>query len=200
MVEWILGVIIVICIVTFIMYWKGWIESAKVGWGAFLIGLVTTGIGGYLAYKEFTPEGQLEDRQQEVAQLNKILVQAQSDPSTLLKYKSFLKDNGALTNAEISALERGTSAVDVRSLLTDIQETIAEKKVEMGKLSKTIDANVMKAKEALKQRATTIPRTPQSAIKKNVRKTTRRDARVRRGGADEESSSSEEEDMVFMQP
>ena len=195
MVEWILGVIIVICIVTFIMYWKGWIESAKVGWGSFLIGLVTTGIGGYLVYKEFTPEGQLEDRRQEVTQLDKILTQAQSDPSTLLKYKTFLRDNGALTNTEISALEKGSSAVDIRSLLTDIQETIAEKKVEMSKLSKTIDANVMKAKEALKQRR---PRTPQSAVKKDIRKTARTTARVRRGGADEESSSSEEEDMVFM--
>ena len=68
----------------------------------------------------------------------------------------------------------------------------------MSKLSKTIDANVMKAKEALKQRAANIPRTPQSAMKKNVRKTARKTARVRRGGADEESSSSEEEDMVFM--
>lgn len=199
MVEWIFGVIIVICIVTFIMYWKGWIESAKVGWGSFLIGLVTTGIGGYLVYKEFTPAGQLEDRQQEVTQLNKILAQAQTDPSVLLKYKSFLKDNGALTSAEISALESGPSKVDMQSLLTDIQETIAEKKVEMSKLSKTIDANVMKAKEALKQRKqANIPRTPQSSVKKQVRKTTRRDARIRRGGADEESTSSEEEDMVFM--
>lgn len=147
MLGWILAIITVICITIFVFYWKEWITNAKIGWGALGIGTLSFLAGSYLVYRGFTAEGQLSDRRSELQKLLHISevsyelgndIEAQIE--LFLKHKSFLKEHGVLTSAEINEFEAGVADMDlVMENQLDLQETVEERQREILELENEID-------------------------------------------------------------